>query len=487
MSENDSQRPQDPGNAGETQQQPRVQVESTPADGNNIPYVQAYDTQTGKPLGGQQVVNKHTVVKTKTKKLPIFITALAGCACGALLVIALIMSGTLDIGGGKNAVTAGASGSSTQKITIDSEDTTLAEAVSAKALPSVVSITATSSGGQNGSLSQSADESDNSGSVGSGVVLDTEGHILTNNHVVDGYDQYVVTMDDGTTYEAEFVGNDASSDLAVIKLKDADASKLTPIEIGDSSKLNVGEWVMAIGSPFGNEQSVSTGIVSALYRSTAMSSTSGNTIYANMIQTDAAINPGNSGGALVNDNGELVGINSLIESYSGSSSGVGFAIPVNYAKNIADQIIDGKTPVHPYMGATLSSVNALNARTNKLSTDSGAYVASVVEDGPAAKAGIQEGDVITKLGDDDITSADGLIIALRSHEVGEKVEITLMRGKEEKKVTVELGSDEELQNQQQDDSSTDTGNGGITDEQLRQYLEELLGQQGQGQGYGQGY
>ena len=475
MSENDSQRPQDADHAGETQQQPRVQVESTPADGN-IPYVQAFDTQTGKPLGGQQVVNKHTVVKTKTKKLPIFITALAGCACGALLVIALIMSGTLDIGGGKNAVTAGASGSSTQKITIDSEDTTLAEAVSAKALPSVVSITATSSGSQNGSLSQSADESDGSGSVGSGVVLDTEGHILTNNHVVDGYDQYVVTMDDGTTYEAEFVGNDASSDLAVIKLKDADASKL-----------NVGEWVMAIGSPFGNEQSVSTGIVSALYRSTAMSSTSGNTIYANMIQTDAAINPGNSGGALVNDNGELVGINSLIESYSGSSSGVGFAIPVNYAKDIADQIIDGKTPVHPYLGATLSSVNALNARTNKLSTDSGAYVASVVEDGPAAKAGIQEGDVITKLGDDEITSADGLIIALRSHEVGEKVEITLVRGKEEKKVTVELGSDEKLQNQQQDDSATDTGNGGITDEQLRQYLEELLGQQGQGQGYGQGF
>ena len=106
MSENDSQRPQDAGHAGETQQQPRVQVESTPADGN-IPYVQAYDTQTGKPLGGQQVVNKHTVVKTKTKKLPIFITALAGCACCALLVIALIMSGTLDIGGGRNAVTAG--------------------------------------------------------------------------------------------------------------------------------------------------------------------------------------------------------------------------------------------------------------------------------------------------------------------------------------------------------------------------------------------
>ena len=188
MSENDARRPQDVGNAGETRQRQRVQVESTPADGNNIPYVQAYDTQTGKPLGGQQVVNKHTVVKTKTKKLPIFITALAGCACGALLVIALIMSGTLDIGGGRNAVTAGASGSSTQKITIDSEDTTLAEAVSAKALPSVVSITATSSGSQNGSLSQNADDSQNSGSVGSDVMLDTDGQIITNHHVADRSD-----------------------------------------------------------------------------------------------------------------------------------------------------------------------------------------------------------------------------------------------------------------------------------------------------------
>ena len=319
---------------------------------------------------------------------------------------------------------------------------------------------------------------------GSGVIISEDGYVVTNNHVVDGASKLKVKLNDGRTFEAKLMGKDSATDLALLKIEAAD---LPTVPFGSSDALRLGEWVLAIGSPFGNEQSVSTGIVSALYRSTAMSSTSGNTIYANMIQTDAAINPGNSGGALVNDNGELVGINSLIESYSGSSSGVGFAIPVNYAKNIADQIIDGKTPVHPYMGATLSSVNALNARTNKLSTDSGAYVASVVEDGPAAKAGIQEGDVITKLGDDEITSADGLIIALRSHEVGEKVEITLMRGKEEKKVTVELGSDEELQNQQQDDSSTDTGNGGITDEQLRQYLEELLGQQGQGQGYGQGY
>ena len=288
-----------------------------------------------------------------------------------------------------------------------------------------------------------------------------------------------VTLTDSRQAKAKIIGTDPETDLAILRIE---LDKLPVIVLGNSDDISVGDRVLAIGNPFGVGQTVTSGIISALGRSQL-----GINTFENFIQTDAAINPGNSGGALVNDNGELVGINSLIESYSGSSSGVGFAIPVNYAKNIADQIIDGKTPVHPYMGATLSSVNALNARTNKLSTDSGAYVASVVEDGPAAKAGIQEGDVITKLGDDEITSADGLIIALRSHEVGEKVEITLVRGKEEKKVTVELGSDEELQNQQQDDSATDTGNGGITDEQLRQYLEELLGQQGQGQGYGQGF
>ena len=401
---------------------------------------------------------------------------LLGGVIGAAAVVAvLVVGGFVAMPSSTTSGKTGSTGttSSSQTVTVnsgDSTDTTLANAVAQKALPSVVSINVTTSDGEG---------------VGSGVVLDTDGNIVTNYHVIEGAQSISVSTGDAS-YDATVVGSDESSDLAVIKIDAGDAA-LTPIEVGDSSTLQVGDWVMSLGSPFGLEQSVSTGIVSSLYRSTMLQNTSGNTIYTNLIQTDATINPGNSGGALVDDEGKLVGINSLIESYSGSSSGVGFAIPVNYAKNIADQIIGGKTPVHPYLGATLSSVNALNARTNKLSTDSGAYVASVVEDGPAAKAGIQEGDVITKLGDDEITSADGLIIALRSHEVGEKVEITLVRGKEEKKVTVELGSDEELQNQQQNDSATDTGNGGITDEQLRQYLEELLGQQGQGQGNGQGF
>ena len=232
---------------------------------------------------------------------------------------------------------------------------------------------------------------------------------------------------------------------------------------------------MAIGSPFGNEQSVSTGIVSALYRSTALQSASGTSIYANMIQTDAAINPGNSGGALVNDEGHLIGINSVIESYSGSSSGVGFAIPVNYAINIANQIIDGETPVHPYLGVSLMSVNAYNARTNELAVDSGAYVAEVTADGPAAQAGIQKGDIVTAVDGEGIASADGLIIALREHEVGDEVTLTVVRGKDETEVKVTLGSDEALQAEQEDTSDGPGAGTGMSREEFFRYLEEYMG------------
>ena len=447
-------------------------MESTPAD-SNIPYVQAYDTQTGKPLGGAQVVNKHTVVKTKTKKLPIFITALAGCACGALLVIALIMSGTLDIGGGKNAVTAGASGSSTQKITIDSEDTTLAEAVSAKALPSVVSITATSSGSQNGSLSQSADESDSSGSVGSGVVLDTEGHILTNNHVVDGGSAYKVTIA-GNTYDAELVGTDPSSDVAVLKAKDA--SGLTPMEIGDSDNLTVGEWVMTLGAPFGLEQSVATGIVSATSRAQIMDASESmqsggsgeTTIYPNMIQTDAAINPGNSGGALVDDEGKLIGINTLITSYSGNYSGVGFAIPVNYAINLAQQIIAGETPTHAQLGVSLSTVSAATASRYGLPVDTGAYVAAVTPDSGAAAAGIVPGDIVTAFDGQAVESASDLMLDVRTKNPGDTVTLTVNSGGQEKEVQVTLGDDSASQKAKQEQQSQEQSMNGYS-------LEDLFG------------
>ena len=234
-----------------------------------------------------------TVVKTRTKKLPVFLASLGGLVVGAVLIIALVMTGAFRIdetnveapvvSGATGSDSGGSGGSVTQHIEIDPEDTTLAEVVAAKALPSVVSI---------------GTESADGGGIGSGVILDTDGNILTNYHVIQGAQAIMVTVDDETSYEAELVGVDESSDLAVIRLVDAGDANLTPIEIGDSDALAVGEWVMAIGSPFGNEQSVSTGIVSALYRSTAMRDTSGTSIYANMIQTDAAINPGNSGARL---------------------------------------------------------------------------------------------------------------------------------------------------------------------------------------------
>lgn len=445
---------------------PRVEVEPTPAQPTTHTASPQQDPAMPGAVPPTTETVKHTVVKTKTKKAPVFLASFGGLVVGAVLVIALVMSGAFKITDSDVQATGS---TSTQNIEIDAEDTTLAEVVAAKAQPSVVSISTTTSEGSG---------------VGSGVVLDTDGNVLTNCHVIEGATELVVSMG-GESYEAELVGEDSSSDLAVIRLKDVDSSKLTPIEIGDSDDLSVGEWVMAIGSPFGNEQSVSTGIVSALYRSTALPSTSGTSIYANMIQTDAAINPGNSGGALVNDNGELIGINSIIESYSGSSSGVGFAIPVNYAINIASQIIDGKTPVHPYLGVSLTSVNALSARANNLGATEGALVVAVSDGGPAADAGIQENDIITKIDGEQVTSADGLIIALREHGVGDKVTLTVVRDSKEREVEVTLGSDEALQTDQQDNSQGDASGNSMTEEEFLQYLEELMGR-GSSSGFGQG-
>ena len=353
------QRPEGLGSEQRPSSQPRLEVEPTPvepagaASGNASAHTTAripvdpgnptaagstrqvppvdYSYSQGQHSAGQSAqahasthTETRTVVKTKSKKLPIFLASFAGLVVGAVLVIALVMSGAFRITD-SNVETAG----TPQTIDINPEDTTLSEAVAAKALPSVVSIAA-----------QGEDE--NSGGIGSGVILDTDGNILTNHHVVQGATALVVNTDDGNSYEAELVGADESSDLAVIRLKDPKSAKLTPIEVGDSDDIAVGEWVMAIGSPFGNEQSVSTGIVSALYRSTALQSASGTSIYANMIQTDAAINPGNSGGALIDLQGNVIGINAA-KTASTEVEGMGFAIPITSAREILDGLMTKKT------------------------------------------------------------------------------------------------------------------------------------------------
>ncbi|MBD9214060.1 MAG: PDZ domain-containing protein, partial [Senegalimassilia anaerobia] len=361
---------------------------------------------------------------------------------------------------------------------------TLPEAVAQKCLPSVAAIdvytaqASTDMFGRSTSSSGTLTES----SLGSGVVLSEDGYIVTNNHVVAGADALKVTVG-GEEYDADVVGTDESSDIAVIKLRNA--SGLTPVEIGDSDNLTSGEWVMSIGSPFGLEQSVATGIVSATSRSQIMSNSEsgggsdgygygyggsssqsgGYTIYPNMIQTDAAINPGNSGGALVDSNGKLIGINTLITSYSGNYSGVGFAIPVNYAVNIAQQIIEGKTPTHAQLGVSLSTVNSQNAKRYGLKVDSGAYISAVNSGSGAAEAGLEEGDIVTKFDGNSVSSASDLMLDVRSKNPGDKVTLEINRNGDTKQIEVTLGSDESSQS-----ASTQQNSSSSSSEMLKRLL-----------------
>lgn len=406
------------------------------------------------PAGGVTVQNKSHGGRTF---LLAFCGAAVACAIGlGGFGIWQASTGGSDAGSSSSSTQLGSQNSGSINATDAESEQTLAEAVAQKALPSVAAIdvyTNQSSGmsgmygsGNSGSGTGTLTQS----SLGSGVVLTADGYIVTNYHVIEGADAVEVTVE-GETYEADVVGSDPSSDIAVVKAKDA--SGLTPIEIGDSDDLIIGEWVMTIGSPFGLEQSVATGIVSATSRSQIMDSstdqygqsTGETTIYPNMIQTDAAINPGNSGGALVDADGKLIGINTLITSYSGNYSGVGFAIPVNYAVNLAQQIIDGKTPTHAQLGVSLSTVNAQNAQRYGLSVDSGAYVAAVSEGSGAAEAGLKEGDIITKFDGENVESASDLMLDVRSKNPGDKVTLEVNSNGETKQVEVTLGSDESTQ------------------------------------------
>lgn len=336
------------------------------------------------------------------------------------------------------STTLGGSGGST--INVTNEDADLAETVAQKTLPSVVAIDVyvnQSSQGMFGPAANDGAAGSTQAGLGSGVVISQDGYILTNNHVIEGSDKLMVTAE-GQDYEAVIVGADASSDLAVLKI---DAKNLTAVEIGKSSDLTVGQWVMTLGSPFGLEQSVATGIVSATSRSAMLDGQSGTSFYTNMIQTDAAINPGNSGGALVDKDGKLIGINTMVTSYSGTYSGVGFAIPVDYAIGISQQIIDGKKPTHAQLGVTTATVDPINAQRYGFAVSSGAYVSTVSADSAAAKAGLQDGDIITKFNGASIASADDLILAIRSINPGDKATIELNRSGETKSMEVTMGSD----------------------------------------------
>lgn len=366
-----------------------------------------------------------------------FLGGVAGAAVVAIiLLVVLTVFGAFGLFTSKGGQTEGSQAGRVIDIEAAGEDVKIAEAVAAKCLPSIASISVTTASGSG---------------VGSGVVYDTNGNIITNNHVIEGAESINVTIND-KSYEGTVVGSDAGSDIAVVKI-DPGSDTLTPMEIANSDDIVVGEWVMSLGSPFGLDQSVSTGIVSSLYRSTILQGQSGNTIYTNLIQTDAAINPGNSGGALVDREGKLIGINSTIMSSSGSSSGVGFAIPSNMATETANTLIAGKKVEHPTLGVSVTTVTAQIAARNNLPVSQGADIQSVEAGSAAASAGLQQGDIITQVGDTEIASADALTLAVRSHKVGDTVTITYYRGSEKHTVDVTLASDNGVDPQQNTNNS----------------------------------
>jgi putative serine protease PepD len=376
----------------------------------------------------------------------------------AVLVGALVLGGAAGVGGAA-AYTAlhddGTSTSSTPHGPFEATKTSAVqdgtvEKVASQVLPSVVKVNVS---GQ-----------DESGS-GSGIILSKDGEILTNNHVVavaGNGGSVSVSFNDGTTKKASIVGTDPVTDLAVIKVQGV--SDLTPAALGKSSDLKVGQTVVAVGSPYGLNSTVTSGIVSALNRPVSVAQDQGqgqnpfggqsqqqqsqptSTTYP-AIQTDAAINPGNSGGALVDLSGRVVGINSSIRTSgsgglsgdSGGSIGLGFAIPIDEVLPIVNQIADGQKPTHARLGVTVSDAG-------QDSTSQGAALRSVEGGGSADKAGLKVGDVITKVDDEVIDGSESLVATIRGHRPGDKVTITYLRGGKSATTTADLGSDAGTQN-----------------------------------------
>ena len=364
--------------------------------------------------------------------------AVAGILTAALLVGGL---GGLAGAAGFNVVDglvegdpapASPSASPTSSTVSDTQDAPAAagsaEKVAAAVLPSVVKITVISPQG--------------SGS-GSGIILSSDGEILTNNHVAEGAQggRMTVSFNDGSTAPASVVGTDPLTDLAVIKAKGV--SGLDPATLGHSDQLDVGEGVVAIGSPFGLDATVTTGIVSALHRPVSVGDTQGTATTYPAIQTDAAINPGNSGGPLVNMRGEVVGINSSIRSAATSSGqagsiGLGFAIPIDNVLPVVDQLRNGQTPTHARLG-----VGVVDA-TSKNGLVTGAGLERVDPGSAAADAGLKRGDVITKVDDVPITGYQSLVAMIRGYRPGDQVTLTVVHagsGGKSETVTATLGSD----------------------------------------------
>lgn len=285
---------------------------------------------------------------------------------------------------------------------------------------------------------------------GSGSIIDTRGHVLTNHHVVASAQKLEVTLADGSKWSAKLIGSDPDNDLAVIKI-DAPKEKLKVILMGDSKNLRIGQKVLAIGNPFGLERTLTTGVISSLGR-TIRSDTG--TLMEDIVQTDAAINPGNSGGPLLNSEGEIIGINSAIISPSGGSVGIGFAIPVNTAKRIIPELITKGYVTYPWIGANIQSLIPEVAKYLKLKVERGAMIAEVVKGGPADKGGLRGGDqrvqvgniimvvggdIVVKADQQDVKTNDELIRYIREKKPGDTIVLKVYRKDRFEEVKVTLG------------------------------------------------
>jgi serine protease Do len=268
-------------------------------------------------------------------------------------------------------------------------------------------------------------------SLGSGVIVSRDGYIVTNAHVVDGATDVKVSLSDKREYPARVVGKDSKTDLAVLKIEQAGVPALS---FGDSSKVLVGDLVLALGNPFGVGQTVTMGIVSATGRGGL-----GIEQYEDFIQTDAAINPGNSGGALVNAQGELIGINTAILSRSGGNQGVGFAIPVSLARNVMDQLIQGGKVTRGFLGVMIQPVTADIAKAFKLSKAEGALLSDVSAGSPAERAGLKAGDVVTKVDGQSIADSRALQLMIGQLKPGRVVRLSVNRDGNEREYPVTLG------------------------------------------------
>lgn len=285
---------------------------------------------------------------------------------------------------------------------------------------------------------------------GSGFIISKDGYILTNNHVVGEADRVTVTLTSGKEYDAKIVGTDADTDVAVIKIENGNTLPFIPL--GSSEDLQVGEWIIAVGNPFGLNHTVTTGVVSAKGRSNM-----GITEYEDFIQTDAAINPGNSGGPLLNLQGEVVGINTAIFSRYGGYMGIGFAIPIDMARKVHDQLIESGKVQRGFLGITIQELTDALAQSFDIDSPRGILVADVAEDTPASKAGIQQGDVIVKLNGHAIDSTGTFRNDIALLGPNSEIDLSIIRNGKEKELSVTLGSQEGKKGFSQTTTSTDLG------------------------------